>query len=204
MSARQVRRSPKLTPDFSIDTGPVSVIAYYVQFYASAVDTNITASVLTSWNMAATSLTLATNIIGTALIIIRIVRVTGVGSRTYAGIIEILVESSLLYSFTNLVYLALYVHDIYASYVSDANYYPQAMLDTVTVSYLTLGIDVLLTLCLSVYCSCLDHSTCRIRESASKRFMEKQLAYWRLAKRTSRRTIIVALPVCRAHRRIRP
>ena len=85
--------------------------------------------------MAYISLTLITNILGTALVIIQIVRVTGVRSRTYVGIVEILVESSLLYSVTHLVFLALYVHDTHVPYYSFADYYPQAMLPAVTVSH---------------------------------------------------------------------
>ena len=93
------------------------------------------ASAMANWAMASISLTLTTNIIGTALVIIHIMRVTGVGSRTYAGIIEILVESSFLYSATQLVFLALYVHDVYVPYLSDTHYYPEAMLGAVTVSH---------------------------------------------------------------------
>ena len=103
--------------------------------YYTFTGVNFTASALTSWDMATISLTLATNIIGTALVIICIVRVTGVGSRTYAGIIEILVESSLLYSVTYLVYLVLYVHDTYVPYLSDTSYFPSAMLSAVIVSH---------------------------------------------------------------------
>lgn len=88
------------------------------------------------WNMAYTSLTVITNTVSTALIIICIVRATGVaGSRTYVGIIEILVESSFLYSITYMVYLVLYVHNIYAPYYSETFYYPEAMLSAVTVSH---------------------------------------------------------------------
>ena len=85
--------------------------------------------------MAYICLTLITNIIGTTLVIICIVRATGVNSRTYAGIIEVLVKSSFLYSVAHLVYLALYVHDTYVPYISDTNYYPKAMLGSVTVSH---------------------------------------------------------------------
>ena len=96
---------------------------------------DVTGDSVASWFMAQISLTLVTNTIGTALVIIRIVRVTGVGSRTYAGVIEILVESSFLSSVTYLVYLALFVHDIYAPYLSDTSYFPSAMLSAVIVSH---------------------------------------------------------------------
>ena len=134
MLPKQVRSNLKLTLDLLISTGPVSFIVYNVSYYSTTAQ-ELSGSAMANWNMAYISLTLITNIIGTALVIIHIVRVTGVGSRTYAGVIEILVESSLLYTVTYLVYLALFVHDINVSYLSDTAFYPDSMLDAVTVSH---------------------------------------------------------------------
>ena len=146
----------------------MSFIVYYVYFYANV--GGATSVSLSHWNMAYISLTITTNVVGTLLVIIRIVRVTGVGCRTYAVIIEILVESSLLYSVTSLVYLALYVFDIYGPYVSETNWF-SAILFSATVSYLIESNIIsgsLLTFCQSVHCSRLNHGTCCVRKGTSQ------------------------------------
>ncbi|KAK0477745.1 hypothetical protein EDD18DRAFT_1020434, partial [Armillaria luteobubalina] len=61
------------------------------------------------WIILYTSFTMATTILCTLLIIYRILTIShrGMGIRTFRGIIEIIVESALIYSSTLLVYLIL-------------------------------------------------------------------------------------------------
>lgn len=58
-----------------------------------------------NWNFIYFSMTLATNSMCTLLIVFKILRVSGSRSKTYRGIIEILVESAALYSIAYIVYI---------------------------------------------------------------------------------------------------
>lgn len=89
------------------------------------------------WRIIYISLTVTVNLLSTGLILFRIVRVTGVGqARTYRGVIEILVESAILYSLAHLIYLAMYVHGIHSRHLETGDFYPNALLPAVTVSFL--------------------------------------------------------------------
>ncbi|KAF9001243.1 hypothetical protein BDZ89DRAFT_1146965 [Hymenopellis radicata] len=76
-------------------------------------------------------LTAATNITTTSFVIGRIVAVGGWRQiRTYSGLVEIMIESSFLYSATYIVYLALYVHSM--SHGGTSYVYVGALLSGVT------------------------------------------------------------------------
>ncbi|KAF9019344.1 hypothetical protein BDZ89DRAFT_321363 [Hymenopellis radicata] len=93
----------------------------------------------TNWFMVYCSVTAATNILTTSLIIYRILSVTGLrGARTYRGVIEILVESAFLYSAIYVVNLAITVHDFYAPYWAFGNLYVAAFVNSVTAAAPTL------------------------------------------------------------------
>lgn len=87
-----------------------------------------------NWTIVYYSVTAALNVLTTSLILIRILSIGGIKSaRTYRGLIEILIESALLYSVVYIVYLALYVRDFYNPHLSTANWYAGSFLNTVTV-----------------------------------------------------------------------
>ncbi|KAF9004156.1 hypothetical protein BDZ89DRAFT_621971 [Hymenopellis radicata] len=88
-----------------------------------------------NWAIVYYSVTAATNILTTSLIIYRILSFAGLrGARTYRGIIEIFIESAFLYSATYVVYLAITVHDFYVPYWAFGNWYIAAFVNSVTVS----------------------------------------------------------------------
>lgn len=104
----------------------------------------------TNWLIVYYSVTVATNLLTTFLIIFRILSVGGIKTmRTYRGIIEVLVESAFLYSATYAVYLASAVHDAYAAPAfHDSNWYLTALLNAATVSFhLVLRVLVDLMIC---------------------------------------------------------
>ncbi|KAF9019354.1 hypothetical protein BDZ89DRAFT_1073124 [Hymenopellis radicata] len=82
----------------------------------------------------------STNILTTSLIIYRILSVCGLKSaRTYRGIMEVIIESALLYSATYAIYLALCLHDYYfVPYYSMASWYAEGFLNAVTAAAPTL------------------------------------------------------------------
>ncbi|KAF9004155.1 hypothetical protein BDZ89DRAFT_1145741 [Hymenopellis radicata] len=93
----------------------------------------------TNWFIVYCSVTAATNILTTSLIIYRILSFTGLrGARTYRGIIEIFIESAFLYSATYVVYLAITVHDFYVPYWAFGNWYIAAFVNSVTAAAPTL------------------------------------------------------------------
>ncbi len=67
------------------------------------------------WTMLSLSLTLATTLLCTLLIIYRIVTVAGgkhgAGLRSYRGVVEVIVESAALYSISTIVYMAFVARD---------------------------------------------------------------------------------------------
>ncbi len=87
-----------------------------------------------NWVIVYYSITASVNILTTSLIIIRIISLVGLKrTRTYRGLIEIMVESAFLFSATYLVYLALYARDFYLPYFSSKSLYAQGMLNAVAV-----------------------------------------------------------------------
>ncbi|KAF9019341.1 hypothetical protein BDZ89DRAFT_1073097 [Hymenopellis radicata] len=93
----------------------------------------------TNWFIVYCSVTAATNILTTSLIIYRILSFTGLrGARTYRGIIEIFIESAFLYSATYVVYVAIDVYDFYAPYWAFGNLYVAAFVNSVTATAPTL------------------------------------------------------------------
>lgn len=93
---------------------------------ADAASTN---KAIAMWTISTVSLTLATTMICTILIICKIVivgRANHDGIQLYKSVIEILVESALLYSITYLVYTGLVASDNFrASYVAVATIFAQ-------------------------------------------------------------------------------
>ncbi|KAF9025734.1 hypothetical protein BDZ89DRAFT_1068097 [Hymenopellis radicata] len=84
-----------------------------------------------NWNIVYYSVTATTNIITTSMIIFRIFSAGGIeNARTYRGLIQILVESALLYSVTYITYLGVYVTE--HKHWRFANLYLQALLNAVT------------------------------------------------------------------------
>lgn len=115
----------------------VSFIFLTVQFYINATNPNgnKVGVLQANWRIIYSALTVATNLFTTSLILFRIVYVTGIGpSRTYRGIIEILIESCLLYSIVRLIDLAMFAQAYYDVNWEFDWYYPPAILPSITVS----------------------------------------------------------------------
>ncbi len=72
----------------------------------------------TDWALIYISLTLATTLLCTLLIVYRIVRLAS-GVSSYRKIVEIVIESSAMYSLTLIVYLALVARNLESSYYAD-------------------------------------------------------------------------------------
>ncbi len=70
------------------------------------------------WALIYLSLTLATTLLCTLLIVYRIVRLAS-GVSSYGRIIEIVIESSAMYSLTLIVYLALVARNLGSAYYAD-------------------------------------------------------------------------------------
>ena len=86
------------------------------------------------WRTIYLALTVVTNLLSTGLIVYRIVHVTAPRERkSFRGVIEILVESSLLYSVTYAVYLAVWAYANYNYNWVNGDLYPSAFLPAVTV-----------------------------------------------------------------------
>ncbi|KAF9021344.1 hypothetical protein BDZ89DRAFT_1163821 [Hymenopellis radicata] len=83
------------------------------------------------WNIVYYSMTVATNILCTGSIVLRIIYING-KIRTYRGIIEILVESAMLYSITYITYIAVYAYAYNDVHYNESHFYPGAMLSAVT------------------------------------------------------------------------
>ncbi|KAF9026952.1 hypothetical protein BDZ89DRAFT_1161059 [Hymenopellis radicata] len=99
-----------------------------------------------NWIIVYYSITASINILTTSLIIVRIIRIVGLKrTRTYRGLIEIMVESAFLFSATYLVYLSLYLRDFYLPYFSSANLYAQGMLNAVAAAAPTMIIGRVMT-----------------------------------------------------------
>lgn len=87
-----------------------------------------------NWRTIYLALTVVTNILSTGLIVYRIIRVTAPRERkSFRGVIEILIESSLLYSVTYAVYLAVWAYANYNWNWVNSDLYPSAFLPAVTV-----------------------------------------------------------------------
>ncbi|SJL17100.1 uncharacterized protein ARMOST_20642 [Armillaria ostoyae] len=71
-----------------------------------------------NWALVYISLTLATTLLCTLLIVYRIVRLAS-GLSSYGNIVEIVIESSAMYSLTLIVYLALVARNLESSYYAD-------------------------------------------------------------------------------------
>lgn len=101
------------------------VVQTYYNIYSNANDIAATLSygkVLVTWTISYISLTLATTLICTILIICRIIfvgRANHGGIRSYRGVIEILVESALLYSIALLILTGLMASDNIGSSYGD-------------------------------------------------------------------------------------
>ncbi|KAF9020243.1 hypothetical protein BDZ89DRAFT_1043503 [Hymenopellis radicata] len=86
-----------------------------------------------NWQIVYYSVTAFTNVLTTFLIIFRILSFGGLRiARTYRGLLEILIESAFLYSVTYILYLGLYLRDVYMPNWSFTNYYAQGVLNAVT------------------------------------------------------------------------
>ncbi len=70
------------------------------------------------WALIYLSLTLATTLLCTLLIVYRILRLAS-GVSSYGKIVEIVIESSAMYSLTLIVYLALVARNLEAAYYAD-------------------------------------------------------------------------------------
>lgn len=70
---------------------------------------------LSTWNIVFLSTTVFTNVFCTVAIIYRLLTVTGFmkALKTYHGLLEILVESAILYTSIYLIQIGLYVHTSY-------------------------------------------------------------------------------------------
>lgn len=89
-----------------------------------------------NWTVVYYSITASLGVYTTSFIIIRILSVGGLKhARTYRGLIEIMVESALLYSTVLILYLALFLDDA-KSPTSNSYIYVQGLLSAVTVSFL--------------------------------------------------------------------
>lgn len=129
-ASQKVIRSPKL-----IVTSPVSFAVYVWVYYISLAGSNDIGVTEVNWRIIYICLMVASNLLSTGLIIFRIIHVTGVGqAKTYGGVIEILSESSVLFSATYLVYLMMYARSYYDAEWNNSDFYPLAMLPAVTVS----------------------------------------------------------------------
>ncbi|KAF9025742.1 hypothetical protein BDZ89DRAFT_1114132 [Hymenopellis radicata] len=106
-----------------------------VLYYPPTIDVDSLSinNVRVNWNTMYYAVTAATNLFTTSLIIFRIFSVVGIkNSRTYRGLIEILVESALLYSVTYITYLGVFARENGLSYWRFGNWYLEAFLNAVT------------------------------------------------------------------------
>ncbi|KAF9038945.1 hypothetical protein BDZ89DRAFT_391525 [Hymenopellis radicata] len=91
---------------------------------------------MTNWVLAYYALTVATNSLSTFLIISRIVRFSNavnISLKTYRGLVEILVESALLYSAIYICLIILYAYEFYSDVVFMGMYaYTQVMSCSIT------------------------------------------------------------------------
>ncbi len=71
-----------------------------------------------NWALIYISLTLVTTLLCTLLIVYRIVRLAS-GVSSYGNVVEIVIESSAMYSLTLIVYLALVARNLESSYYAD-------------------------------------------------------------------------------------
>lgn len=81
-------------------------------------------------------MTVITNIFCTVAIIIRLLRISGFNKafKTYRGILEVLIESAILYTSIYLIYIGL---EVYTTYITDEwdvrSYYAESLANVVTV-----------------------------------------------------------------------
>lgn len=111
----------------------VSIGLILGRFAVSAVGTS-----QVNWTLVYYSMTVATNSLCTFLILFRIMQVSGVGAslKTYRGIIEILVESAVMYAAIYIALLVVYAYEFYSPnvVVMTAYTYPAVISYSITVS----------------------------------------------------------------------
>ncbi|KAF8910247.1 hypothetical protein CPB85DRAFT_692368 [Mucidula mucida] len=89
----------------------------------------------THWSLVYYSMTVATNSLCTLLIVLRIMRVSGIGAslKTYRGIIEILVESAAMYAIVYIALLIAYAYQLYnGAKVLTIDVYPKLVSMSIT------------------------------------------------------------------------
>ncbi|KIY64976.1 hypothetical protein CYLTODRAFT_412931 [Cylindrobasidium torrendii FP15055 ss-10] len=87
-----------------------------------------------NWIVVYYSMTVFTNSVCTVLIIYRIIHISGtVALRTYRGVVEVLVESSVIYTLPYIIFLITYARSYYDANQGNMAYiYPRALLTAVT------------------------------------------------------------------------
>jgi hypothetical protein len=135
LSPKQVHLSVHLTSHFAHETNqPLVSFVYFQIYFYSDIGSSVGSSEA-KFRIIYVVLTVATNLLTTSLIVYRIIRVTGLAeAKTYRGLIGILVESSLLFSLTHLIYLGVYIHAVYDVNMDISDTFPAALLPAVTVS----------------------------------------------------------------------
>ncbi|KAF8869248.1 hypothetical protein CPB85DRAFT_842988 [Mucidula mucida] len=98
-------------PSLCLVTETISIGLILGRFAVSAVGTS-----QVNWTLVYYSMTVATNSLCTFLILFRIMQVSGVGAslKTYRGIIEILVESAVMYAAIYIALLVVYAYEFYS------------------------------------------------------------------------------------------
>ena len=114
------------------------ILKAVAQFSPAGVRTPVAQSEAT-WKIVFLSTTVFTNVFCTGAIIFRILRVTGLTKslKTYQGILEIVIESAILYTLIYLIYIGLDVYTIYFTDKWDVRYYyPESLAHVITVPVL--------------------------------------------------------------------
>ncbi|KAF9026906.1 hypothetical protein BDZ89DRAFT_1134489 [Hymenopellis radicata] len=112
-----------------------TIAAGFLVFY-DVTSSNEASASQAVWTLVYYSMTMVTNSLCTFLILFRIVRVRGVGAgiKTYRGIIEILIESAVMYTIIYTALLVVYAYEFYSPnvLVMTAYTYPQMISYSVT------------------------------------------------------------------------
>ncbi|KAF8874915.1 hypothetical protein CPB85DRAFT_1568372 [Mucidula mucida] len=120
-------------PSLCVITETVSACILMV---ANSANFGFTGASQVNWSLVYYSMTVATNSLCTLLILLRIVRVSGIGAslKTYRGIIEILVESAAMYAIIYIALVVVYAYEFYNDSVTvmTAFSYPQVMSYSIT------------------------------------------------------------------------